>query len=396
MKGFTTASLHGFHEKRLNPPHVLPIYPSSSFTFETLEESIEVFTKQKSGHVYSRYGNPTIQTVEDQLATLETLGQNQEATCLLTSSGMSAIHVILSAILKSGDALLTQKKLYGGTTELFSKVLVNQGIQINTLKDLSEDQLDLTLQQNPAIKVIYLETPSNPTLHCIDLASVAQWAQKNGVITVLDNTFCTAFHQRGLALGMDYVIYSTTKYLNGHGNSIAGAIISTHLDFMHKKVWTQLKLSGSTCNAFDAWLIHNGLKTLELRMIRHSENALLLSRYLSTHPMVSKVYYPGLESHETYTTAIKQMQNGFGGMLSFEIKGGLASVSKVVKQLKLATYAPTLGDVDTLIMHPASSSHLNISEADRLEEGVTEGLLRVSVGIENIEDLISDFEQAMN
>lgn len=395
MKGFSTNSMHNFKEQRNNKPHILPIYTGSSFVFDNLDDSIDVFTKKKPGHVYSRYGNPTIQTVEQQLAGLEVLGSDLSAMALMTSSGMSAIHVLLSALLKSGESMISQKQLYGGTTELFNKVMVGQGVETHYVSELCPDNLDQIYKTHPNIKALYLETPSNPTLNCINISECVSWAHSKGIYTVLDNTFCTSYIQQPLLLGIDFSIYSTTKYINGHGNSIAGAIIGKDEGLMKDVIWTQLKLSGGTCNPFDAWLTHNGLKTLELRMQRHSANALKLAQFLLDLPQVNLVNYPGLPSHSSHAVAKTQMNNGFGGMLSFEVKGGTDAVRKIVKQLKIATYAPTLGDVDTLIMHPATSSHLNISKDDQLAEGVTEGLIRVSVGIENIEDLISDFGQAI-
>ena len=395
MRGFSTTALHNFEEKRQNPPHILPIYPTSSFTFETLEESIEIFTKQKKGHVYSRYGNPTIQTVEEQLAGLEGHGDDSPYFALLTSSGMSAIHVLLSSLLKSGDTLLTQKRLYGGTTELFEKVLSRQGIKTVYLNEINKKSLDEAYQTHENLKAIYIETPSNPTLSCISFTEVANFAREKSIYSIVDNTFCTPYIQQPILLGIDFCIYSTTKFLNGHGNSIAGAITGRVNPEIQLAIWTQLKLNGATCNAFDAWLLHQGLKTLEIRMDRHCQNAQILSNYLRNHSAVLRVYYPGAIDHITHTIACSQMQNGFGGMLSFEIKGGLEQVKKVINQLQVATYAPTLGDVDTLVMHPATSSHLNIKEEDRIKEGVTDGLIRVSVGIENIEDIIADFEQAL-
>lgn len=396
MKGFSTNSLHNFKEERKNSPHVLPIYTTSSFTFDSLEDSIDVFKRKTDGHVYSRYGNPTVQTVEQQIAALETLNTSIEAACLMTSSGMSAIHVLLSALCNSGDAVLSSKRLYGGTTELFEKVMRKQGISFFYTDDYSADNLNQIIKLHPEIKVLYLETPSNPTLTCVDLKACANWAKSAGVQTVVDNTFCTAFIQQPLVHNIDHVIYSTTKYMNGHGSGIAGAIVSRHIDFLEDSIRVQLKLSGGTCSPFEAWLVHNGLKTLELRMIRHSENAIALAAYLLKHSRVSRVYYPGLPSHDTHTIAVSQMKEYFGGMLSFEVVGGQPAISQMVRQLKLATYAPTLGDVDTLIMHPATSSHQSISPENRALEGVTEGLLRVSVGIENIEDIIKDFAFALN
>ncbi len=395
-KGFSTTCLHDFKDFTTNKAHVLPIFASSSFMFDDLDHGISIFTKKEPGHVYSRYNNPTIQTVADKIAQLETLGTGVEASAFLSSSGMSAIYIVMQSILKPGDTLLAQKKLYGGTTELFHKSLAPNGIHIQSI-DLSDiDGVEQALKNNPGIKAIYLETPSNPTLDIVDIQAIAEIAQKFNVQTVVDNTFPTPYLQQPFLYGVDHIIHSTTKYLNGHGNSIAGAIVSRHLDWMQTTVWTQLKLIGATCNPFDAWLLYNGLKTLALRMDRHCTNAMAVASFLESHPVVRAVNYPGLQSNNGHDIAKKQMLNGFGGMLSFELKGNLPAVKSFLKAIQLATQAPTLGDVDTLIMHPATSSHLNIAPEERHKEGVTDGLLRMSIGIEDRDDLINDVEQALN
>lgn len=395
-KGFSTACLHGYEDFTSNKAHVLPIFASSSFMFDDLDHGISIFTKKEPGHVYSRYNNPTIQTVADKIAQLESLGTGIESTAFLTSSGMSAIYIVMQSLLKPGDILLAQKKLYGGTTELFQKSLAPNGIQILSM-DLSDtNEIEQSLKSNPGIKAIYLETPSNPTLDIVDIRAIAEIAQKYNVQTVVDNTFPTPYLQQPFLYGVDHIIHSTTKYLNGHGNSIAGAIVSKHTDWMQTTVWTQLKLIGATCNPFDAWLLYNGLKTLALRMDRHCTNAMAVADLLESHPEVAVVYYPGLKSNRGYDIATKQMTRGYGGMLSFELKGDLPAVKSFLKSIQLATQAPTLGDVDTLIMHPATSSHLNIVKEERIKEGVTDGLLRMSIGIEDTEDLLNDIQQALD
>jgi methionine-gamma-lyase len=375
----------------ISAPHQLPIYATSSFSFETVEDTIDVFTGQKFGHSYSRYGNPTIDTVANKIAQLEAFGTNLPAYGFLTSSGMSAISTLAISLLSHGDCILTQSNLYGGTTELFEKILSRQGINtiFANLEDLSELKKHL---ENPKVKLIYLETPANPTLRCIDLYAIANIASAHNVLTAVDNTFCTPYLQRPLALGIDFIVHSTTKYLNGHGNSISGAIIG-HKETYKKQIFTSLKLIGSTCNSWDAWLINNGLKTLTLRMDRHSSNAQALANFLSSHPKVVNTNYPGLTSNSTYPIAIKQMSQ-FGGMLSFDV-GSENNALKVINKLTIATNAPTLGDVDTLVLHPITSSHLNVDPAQRVANGVTPGLIRLSVGIENEKDLLEDVESAL-
>ncbi len=384
-----------YKDNRTTQPHQLPIYATSSFVFEDLQEGIDIFTKKKEGHSYGRYGNPTMDTVGQKLADLEAYGTGLEAYGYLTSSGMSAISTIILSVLKSGDTILTQTDLYGGTTELFVKVIANSGIKTMMIDLTQIDAVEQTLRDNMgSIKMIYIETPANPTMRCIDIKAIAKLAQKYGVITVADNTFCTPYIQQPLSLGIDFVIHSTTKYLNGHGNSIAGVIIGHKAEFK-MQVWQALKLLGTTCNPWDAWLINNGLKTLALRMDRHSANAMDIAQYLSKHAKVKLVNYNGLPSNRYHDVAKSQMRT-FGGMLSFEIDGNLGQVITAIDKLQFCTNAPTLGDVDTLVLHPATSSHLNVNKEQRIAAGITDGLVRLSVGIENVEDIIADWDQALN
>lgn len=374
-------------------PHQLPIYATSSFSFDHVEESAQIFNGEKDGYVYSRYGNPTVEVVAQKLADLEGYGTGLKTYGFMTSSGMSAISVLMMALLRSGDTILTQEDLYGGTTELFQKVLSNLGIKVLYCKFDDIEVVEHMIQTNRNIKMIYFETPANPVLTCIDIYAVAKIAKKHGVWSCVDNTFCTPVIQQPLGMGVDFVIHSTTKYLNGHGNSIAGVIIS-HLDKLKNQIGSSLKLIGATCNPWDAWLINNGMKTLYLRMLKHSENAGKLAEYLHTHPRVNQVNYNGLKSNRYHEIAIKQMKY-FGGMLSFEVDGGAQRAFNVINNLKYCTIAPTLGDVDTLVLHPATSSHLKVDKTVREANGITDGLIRVSVGIEDVTDIIEDFEQAL-
>ena len=379
------------NNKETTHPHQLPIYATSSFVFQEVEDSIDIFTGKIEGHVYSRYGNPTVDAVAEKISQLETYGSDVEAFGLMTSSGMSAISTVIASLFQKGDKLITQGNLYGGTTELIKKVFVKMGMEAAFIDLTDLNLLEDHLKQDTEIKMIYFETPSNPTLDCIDIEGIVALAKKHNVKTVVDNTFCTPYLQQPLIMGVDYVIHSTTKYLSGHGNTIAGSIIGRKED--KAPVWQHLKLMGTNCNPFDAWLVNNGLKTLSLRMDRHSENALQLAEYLQNHKAVNKVNYNGLTDHRFHELAKKQMSQ-FGGMLSFEIGGGKEAALKCMNKLKFCTQAPTLGDVDTLILHPATSSHLNIPASMRRENGISDGLIRVSVGIGDIEDLKDDFEQA--
>ena len=391
---FDSQCVQAIRDNSKNRPHQLPIYATSSFAFDTLQQGMDIFTGQEDGHLYSRFGNPTIDSVAQKLAQLESFGLTTTGSCVLTSSGMSAISTLAVGLLQQGDTIITQQNLYGGTTELFKKVLMPFGVKIvfTDIEDL--DALAKTIAAEPTAKLVYIETPANPTLACVSIEAIATLAHKNQCQLIVDNTFSTPYLQRPLSHGADFVVHSTTKYLNGHGNSIAGAIIGKDPEQMKDIIWPAMKLLGTNCNPWDAWLINNGLKTLALRMEKHSSNALFLAEWLSTHPSVKTVNYPALAQHPSHEIAMQQMSMA-GGMLSFELKDGLEAGMRFVDQLQLCTIAPTLGDVDTLILHPASMSHLNIPKAVRESQGITDGLIRISVGIEKEEDIKKDLEQAL-
>ncbi len=373
--------------------HVAPIHATSSFSYQNIDDSIEVFTGKKSGYVYSRYGNPTINLVEQKLAIMESIGLEEVAGCILTNSGLSAISTMAMTTLSAGDAVITQPDLYGGTTELFKKVIARNKVEVIEINLGDEEGLNKQLESNPNVKLIYFETPSNPTLTCLDIRQITSIAKKHQVKTAIDNTFASCYLQQPFTLGVDFIVYSTTKFLNGHGNSIAGAILMKDASY-RSKVWDTMKLVGSNCNAWDAWLLHNGLKTLAVRMDKHCSNALTIAQHLENHPRVKKVNYPGLKSNASHEIAQKQMKQ-FGGMLSFEIDGTLEDGKAFMDNTKICTIAATLGNVDTLLLHPATSSHLNIPKEKRAVAGISDGLIRMSVGIENVGDLIADINQAL-
>ncbi|MEL6124364.1 MAG: aminotransferase class I/II-fold pyridoxal phosphate-dependent enzyme [Bacteroidota bacterium] len=381
-------------DPRTTKPHQLPIYATSSFEFESIEEGMDVFTDPSKGHIYARFANPTVDAVGSKIAQLEAYETDCPAPWgIMTSSGMSAILTVVMAEAKAGDKILTQGNLYGGTTELFKKVLSKYDIEpiLVNLKD--SEEITQALEKHPDIRLIYFETPSNPALDCIDIAAVAQISRGAGVRTIVDNTFCTPYLQQPLAHGIDYVIHSTTKYINGHGNSISGVMIGRD-QTSQQRVWSTMKLLGTNSNPWDAWLANNGMKTLPLRMRQHSANGLALSKYLKDHPKVAAVRYLGLESHPDHELASRQMRS-YGGMMCFEVVGGYEGGLRFMNAIQIGALAPTMGDIDTLILHPASMSHLNVDPAIRLENGITDSLIRVSVGIEDIQDLQEDFNRAL-
>ena len=381
-------------DNRTTRPHVLPIYATSSFAFEDIDQGIEIFKNIESGHVYSRYANPTVDVVAQKIADLETHGLDFQAHAVMTSSGMSAIATLMLGVLKAGDKVLSQANLYGGTTDLLKNIFGRFGVETVFTNLRDPDMVERTLAQDASIKMLYCETPANPTLACVDIQVLSNLAHRHGAWCAIDNTFPTPYLQQPFALGVDFIIHSTTKFLNGHGNSTAGVVIGRDKEMMRQKVWNAMKLVGTNCSPFEAWLTYNGLKTLTLRMDRHCANAQALAEYLEKHPAVERVNYPGLLSHPDHALAQRQMRGG-GGMLSFELKGGLEAGIKCMNKIRFCTLAPTLGDTDTLILHPASMSHLSVPKEVRLENGITDGLVRISVGIENVADITADLEQAI-
>ncbi len=396
MKHFETICIDdGILERDQYNAHVAPIYATSTFIYPGVEKTMQVFKGEAKAFIYSRWDNPGYQLVERKLAALETYGSPMEAEALLFSSGMADISGLLMSLkLQAGDTILTQGNLYGTTTEMLQVVMGQQGINIR-FADLSDlDAVAELLANDTSIKLLYIETPANPTLACYNLKELAALARKHNVVTVTDNTFATPYLQQPLVLGIEYVVHSATKFLNGHGNALGGVVVGTNLQHMRRSVWQMRKLMGGTASAFDAFLLNNGLKTLVLRMNQHCSNTLQVARFLESHSAVSRVNYPGLPSHPDHELAKGQMRN-FGGTLSFELKGGLAAGISLMNKVKHCTLTASIGTVDTLIQHPASMTHSMVAQAQREAYGITDGLIRLSVGIEHVDDIIADLEQAM-
>lgn len=399
---FDSICVHETHQKLTTTPHVLPIYATSSFNFDDVDQGMEIFTGQKSGHFYSRFANPTVDAVQDKIAALETFGTGVEASAVMVSSGMAAISTLMLGVLKAGDKILTQQNLYGGTTQLFTEIIQPLDIEVIMVDLANLTEVKRLMKKHArkdgsgsAIRMIYIETPANPTLACVDIQALSDIAKQHNAYSTVDNTFCSPFLQQPFKFGVDFIIHSTTKYINGHGNSTAGIIIGRDKELMTKRVWQAMKLVGTNCSPFEAWITNNGMKTMSLRMQKHCANAKTVAEFLTSHPSVSKVNYPGLKTHPDHKLAKKQMPRGSGGMVSFELAGGLEAGIKFMNKIKFCLLAPTMGDVDTLILHPASMSHLRIPREIRLANGITDGLIRLSVGIEDVEDIIGDLQQAM-
>ncbi|MEA4972526.1 MAG: methionine gamma-lyase [Candidatus Metalachnospira sp.] len=388
--GFGTKSIHaGNIERETFGSLATPIYQSSTYYFDSCEQGGKRFAGQESGYIYTRLGNPTSSVLEEKVAALE----GGEAA-IATASGMGAISSALWTICKAGAHIIADSTLYGCTFALLNHGLPRYGVEVSFVNTSNLDEIKANLKENTV--AIYLETPANPNLKVADIVAISDIAHSynKDIKVVCDNTFATPYLQRPLELGADIVVHSATKYLNGHGDVIAGFVIGK-ADFISEVRMFGLKdMTGAVLDPFAAFLILRGLKTFELRMIRHCENARAVADLLEKSDKVSKVYYPGLESFENHDVAVKQMKD-FGGMLSFEVKGGKAAGIKFVNALKLCIIAVSLGDAETLVEHPASMTHSPYSPEELKEAGIPEGLVRVSCGLENKEDIIADIEQAL-
>lgn len=387
-KGIGTMSIHTGNHKNPFGALAVPIYQTSTFVFDSAEQGGKRFALEKEGYIYSRLGNPTTAVFEEKIAALE----GGEAA-VATSSGIGAITSTLWTLLKAGDHVIADKTLYGCTFAYLNHGVAKFGVEVDFIDTSDLELVRKTMKSNT--RVVYLETPANPNMKVVDIKAVAEIAHTNpNTLVVVDNTFATPFCQRPLELGCDVVVHSVTKYLNGHGDVIAGVVISK------KEIIDQVRLvgvkdmTGSVLGPTEAFYIIRGMKTFELRMRRHCENAMKVAEYLEAHDKIEKVYYPGLKSHDGYEVASKQME-AFGGILAFELKGGFEAGKTLLNNVKMAALAVSLGDAETLIQHPASMTHSPYTKEERLAAGITDGLVRLSVGLENIEDIIADLEYGL-
>lgn len=399
FKGFSSLAVHGGHVKDPMYAHLTPIYASSTYVYDEAEQGMRRFSGKEEGYIYARWGNPTMNEAELKIAAMETFGIEKEgkpleAKAILHASGMAAISSLFIATLKRGDKVLTHFSLYSGTQDFLKSLLEPLEVEaiIVDLRDLS--LAEKCLKEDPAIKLIYLETPANPTLQCVDLEALSKLAKQYGKLTSCDNTFATPYLQQPFKYGIDFVLHSTTKFLNGHGTAIGGVLLGTDIEFMKTRATKTHRLLGGNSNAFDAFLLMNGMRTLEVRMQRHCDNASQVAAFLNSHPAIAKVNYNGLTDHPDFEVSKRQMKHA-GAMMSFELKGGFDAGVKFMNALQMCTRTVSLGTCDTLLSHPASMSHSSVPREHRLEYGITDGLIRLSVGIENIEDILEDFDQAL-
>ena len=366
--------------------HAEPIFATSSYVFANAAEAADRFAGEESGNVYSRYTNPTVRVFEQRIAALE-----GAEDAVGTASGMAAILSTAMALLQAGDHVICSRNVFGTTVNLFGKFMAKFGVEVTFVPLLDLDAWRVAIQPNTAM--LFMETPSNPLCEVADLDALSALAREQGALLVVDNCFCTPALQTPLALGADLVIHSATKYLDGQGRCVGGAVVGRreHTD----EVLTFLRTCGPTMSAFNAWVFLKGLETLRLRMEAHSASALELARWLHEQAGVERVYYAGLEDHPGHALACKQ-QRAFGGVLSFEVSGGQAEAWRCIDATRIMSLTANLGDAKTTIVHPATTTHGRLTEAQRVEAGVGQNLIRVSVGLEHVEDLKADLQRGLD
>ena len=384
--GFSTNAVRGGHERTNENEHSEPIFTTSSFVFSSAAEAAARFSGEETGNIYSRFTNPTVRIFEQRLASLE-----DAECCVATASGMSAITATILGLLKTGDHIVSSRSIFGTTTVLLTNIIARLGID-TTFVDLP----DLGAWENairPETKLLFLETPSNPLGELVDIAALSEIAHKHGCLLAVDNCLCTPALQKPLDLGADIVIHSATKYIDGQGRCMGGAVCGTN-DVVGDGVFGFLRSAGPTMSAFNAWVFLKGLETLKLRMMAHSAAALELAEWLEQQPEVKRVYYPGLQSHPQHALA-KTQQSGFGGVVSFELNGGKDESWRLIDSTRLLSITANLGDAKTTITHPATTTHGRLTPEQRNEAGISDSLIRVAVGLEEIDDIKDDLLRGM-
>jgi O-succinylhomoserine sulfhydrylase len=384
--GFSTRAIRTGHHRTEEGEQGEPIFPTSSFVFKSAAQAAARFGGSEPGNIYSRFTNPTVRTFEERLAALE-----GGACCVAFASGMAAILSTCLGLLKAGDHIVSSRAIFGTTVILFSNYLAKFGVTTSyvPLTDLAAWEQAIT----PKTRLLFLETPSNPLTEVADIRALAELAHRRGCLLVVDNCFCTPALQRPLDLGADIVIHSATKYLDGQGRCIGGAVVGNE-ELVGKEVYGVLRTGGPTMSPFNAWVFLKGLETLKLRMQAHSANALRLAQWLEQQPAVKKVNFPGLESHPQHQLA-RQQQSGYGGVLSFELHGGQAEAWALIDATRMISITANLGDAKTTITHPATTTHGRLTPEQRAEAGISDGLIRIAVGLEEVEDVIADVARGM-
>ncbi|MBN2639050.1 MAG: PLP-dependent transferase [Bacteroidales bacterium] len=384
--GFNSKLIHagGITDERGSA--VTPIYQTSTFKFKNADQGARRFAGEESGYIYTRLGNPTIEDLENTLAELE-----NGYKAVVTSSGMAAVNNVYMAFLAAGDHMIGHNALYGPSRGVMEKIFPKYGVESSFVDCTNIHNIEKAIKPNT--RLLYLETPANPTIGITDLKAASELAHQHNILVCVDNTFCSPYLQKPLDLGADIVLHSMTKFINGHADIVGGAVIAKTKE-LFEPISYVMKNIGFNMDPHQAWLTRRGLKTLAIRIDKAQENAQKVAEFLENHPKVEWVLYPGLKSHPQYELAKEQMK-GPGSMMSFEVKGGLVAGKKVMDNVQLALLAVSLGGIETLIQHPASMTHSKISKEGKLEAGITDGLVRLSVGIEDVEDIIADLSQAL-
>lgn len=387
--GLGTIAIHGGSQKNPFGTLATPIYQTSTFVFDSAEQGGKRFALEEDGFIYTRLGNPTTQVVEEKIALLE-----KGEAAVATASGIGAISSTLWTLLKAGDHVISDKTLYGCTFAFLNHGISKFGVEVDFIDTSDIEAVKKAMKPNT--RVVYLETPANPNLKIVDIEKVAKIAHENPYTqVVVDNTFATPYCQNPIVLGADIVVHSATKYINGHGDVIAGFAVGKKSMIDQIRLVGIKDMTGAVIGPMEAYLIIRGMKTFEIRMQRHCSNARKVAEFLKAHPKVKKVFYPGFEDHEGHDIAKKQMRD-FGGIFAFELNGGIEAGKTLLNNLHLCALAVSLGDTETLIQHPASMTHSPYTKEEREKAGITDGLVRISVGLENVEDIIEDLKQGLD
>jgi O-succinylhomoserine sulfhydrylase len=378
---FETLAIRAGHERTNENEHSEALFPTSSFVFKNAAEAAARFGGTEPGNIYARFTNPTVRYFQERLAALE-----GAESCVATASGMSAILAVMLGLLKTGDHVVCSSSVFGTTTVLLQTYIAKFGIEVSFAKLSDLDAWKAALKPNT--RLLFAETPANPLTELVDIAALADIAHRNHSLLVIDNCFCTPALQQPLSLGADIVVHSATKYLDGQGRTLGGAVLGNK-DLVGKDVYGVLRSGGVTMSPFNAWVFLKGLETLKIRMQAHCANAQMLAEWLTQQPAVKQVFYPGLATHPQHALA-KRQQSGFGGVVSFEVNGGQEAAWKVIDSTQMLSITANLGDVKSTITHPATTTHGRLTPEQKAQAGVSDGLVRVSVGLENIQDIQRD------